>query len=318
MPESKENVTYDVAISFLGEDEEMVKELYDIISDRLDTFYYAERQEELVGKDGEEAFGKVFRDKSRVVVIFYREKWGKTMMTRAEKSAIKQRAANEGYNFTIWIPLDGEKKMPPFIDPQYIWFNIDRFGMKGLAAVIEKKVQESGRDVSPETVADRLKQINKSIELEEEREKFVTSSEGVEFVNKTDLNLEKTITTVIEQFQDINETISFDIQRKRDKVKVTSFGYRLDFDLDRYASNSIRKASLTVYIQKMPTRRSQNQDWKTVEEYKFIPTLDEELNPKWFQNEKGYTLRELTSLVLEEMAELVFKAYANYKKDGKY
>ena len=50
---------YDVAFSFLREDEELAVELNDRIADRYSTFIYSKRQEELVGKDGEEEFATV-------------------------------------------------------------------------------------------------------------------------------------------------------------------------------------------------------------------------------------------------------------------
>lgn len=138
MPESNTSYSIDVAISFLSKDEELVKELNGALTPGLDVFYYAERQDELVSEDGEEAFGKVFRDKARIVVIFYREEWGNTVMTRAEKSAIKQRAAKESYRFTIWVPLDEKKSIPSYIDPQFIWFDIDRWGINEIASNREK------------------------------------------------------------------------------------------------------------------------------------------------------------------------------------
>lgn len=111
------NEKYDVAISLRWTDVERARQLYDLLRDRLDVFLSDEKQEDIAGKDGEEKFGHVFRDEARVVVVFYRPSWGDTPFTRAEESAIKQRAWNEGYDFSIWVPVDEEKSVPPYLPP---------------------------------------------------------------------------------------------------------------------------------------------------------------------------------------------------------
>ena len=315
MPNNSDNI--DVAISFLSDDEELAKELHDVLSSRLDIFYYAERQDELVSEDGEEAFGKVFRDRARIVVIFYREGWGNTMMTRAEKSAIKQRAAKESYHFTIWVPLGEKKSVPSYIDPQFIWYDIDRWGINGLASVIEKKVQESGKEVHPKTTIDKLKEINDEIKLNEKRSAFERSEKGVEFVRKTDARLEETIKEKLTQFELIDSKINFNIKRERDRILISSFGYRLAFEVDPYASNVITKATLSVLLQMPPMRFSENPSWKDISEYVFKPTLDSDETPKWFLEDKPYSLKELVSFALDEMAERSYEAYAKYTKTGK-
>ena len=48
-----EPVKYDVAFSFLSQDEEVARQLHEELQGRVEVFYYAERQTELVGTDGE-------------------------------------------------------------------------------------------------------------------------------------------------------------------------------------------------------------------------------------------------------------------------
>jgi hypothetical protein len=69
---------YDVAFSFMSQDEALATEINDLLQDRLKTFLYSKKQEELAGTDGEETFNRVFAEKSRVVVVLYRSDWGKT------------------------------------------------------------------------------------------------------------------------------------------------------------------------------------------------------------------------------------------------
>ena len=55
----------------------------------MKVFFYPRNQEELAGTDGLESMRKPFFD-SRVMVVLYREKWGKTPWTRVEETAIKE------------------------------------------------------------------------------------------------------------------------------------------------------------------------------------------------------------------------------------
>lgn len=89
---------YDVAFSFLVRDEQLARGLNDRLQTRVRTFIYsdAERQVQLAGRDGEEAFAKVFGEESRIVVVLYRDGWGESGFTAAEATAIRNRAFTEG------------------------------------------------------------------------------------------------------------------------------------------------------------------------------------------------------------------------------
>lgn len=58
---------YDVAFSFLAEDEELATELNDLLQDRLRTFLYWKKQGEIAGTDGEKSFNNVFGRDARLV-----------------------------------------------------------------------------------------------------------------------------------------------------------------------------------------------------------------------------------------------------------
>src|ERR1039458_4546278 len=90
---------YDVAFSFLAQDELLATNLNDLLQDRLNTFLYSKRQGELAGTDGEQTFNSVFGEKARVVVVLYRAGWGETPWTRIEETAIRNRAFEHGYDF---------------------------------------------------------------------------------------------------------------------------------------------------------------------------------------------------------------------------
>ena len=69
---------YDVAISFLSQDEQIGAAFRDRLSEGLKVFFYPRNQEQLAGTDGLETMRTPFLSDSRVVVVLYREPWGKT------------------------------------------------------------------------------------------------------------------------------------------------------------------------------------------------------------------------------------------------
>ena len=99
---------YDVAFSFLQQDEQLAIEMADRIRDRVKIFIYSEQQKELIANDGIDSFSQVFRNKARVVVVLYRDDWGKTKWTRIEETAVKSRQLDKGFKFLVVASLDGK------------------------------------------------------------------------------------------------------------------------------------------------------------------------------------------------------------------
>jgi hypothetical protein len=94
-----ETFKYDIAFSFLSQDETVAQQLNDLLQDRYRTFLYSERQKELAGTDGEETFKAVFAKEAGIVAVLYRAEWGTTAWTRIEQTAIRDRAHDDGYDF---------------------------------------------------------------------------------------------------------------------------------------------------------------------------------------------------------------------------
>ena len=84
---------YDVAISFLSADEPVATAFNNKLSEGLQVFFYPGNQETLAGTDGMVSMRTPFLEDSHVVVVLYRERWGKTPWTGVEESC------NQG-----WLP----------------------------------------------------------------------------------------------------------------------------------------------------------------------------------------------------------------------
>src|SRR4051794_39241639 len=104
---------YDIAISFLHRDESLALQLFNRLAETFHVFVYSKRQESLAGTDGLETFRRTFRSDSRLVVVLYRDGWGKTPWTRVEEQAIQDRFLKEGWNWLLFATLDANSTLPP-------------------------------------------------------------------------------------------------------------------------------------------------------------------------------------------------------------
>jgi hypothetical protein len=176
---SEQDFEFDIAFSFHSLDEGLATELNDLLQDRFRTFLYSKRQEMLAGSDGEERFNSVYGGRARCVVVFCRKEWGETPFTRIEQTAIKNRAYNEGYDFTLFIPTDAPPTVPRWLPKTRLWFGLERFGLKGLAAVVEARIQELGGEPRIESVADRAARLQRQIDFKTAKERFRSTETGV-------------------------------------------------------------------------------------------------------------------------------------------
>ena len=316
MPDKK----YDVAISLRWTDVEHARALYDLLRDRLEVFFAGEKQEDLVGTDGEESFGYIFRDQARVVVVLYRPDWGKTPFTRAEEAAIKQRAYDQGYGFSIWVPMDDDKSVPPYLSPQYIWFDFEQYGANGLATVIEERVRQSGREVRPETAIDRLRRIGRTIDLKERRHKFRTSQERVDFAFEAFQRLEGVLASQLRKYEGIRSDVTFNVERKGEDAHVTVswivtvlWGdlkqYRCVFNRFQPYTNKLEQARFTASIERFGPDANHRHGWQEPILFALEPTLDDDGNPSWkLKDGKHYSLNAAIARILDVMVEDAFIA----------
>jgi hypothetical protein len=175
---------YDVAFSFLAQDEELAIQLNDLLQDSVQTFLYSKKQGEIAGTDGEKSFNRVFGEQSRLVVVLYRGGWGETPWTRIEETSIRNRAYEQGYDFVIFIPLDDPPTIPKWLPKTQLWIGLKRWGVTGAASVIEDRIQKLGGEPHQETVEARAARLERSLKFAEKRKRFLGSEIGVSVANK--------------------------------------------------------------------------------------------------------------------------------------
>jgi hypothetical protein len=170
---------YEIAFSFVEQDEGLATQLNDSLQDRFKTFLYTKEQKRLVGADGQDIFTRVFQSEARTVAVLYRPGWGESPWTRIEATAIRNRAYNDGFDFATFIIVEGDGP-PLWLPKTRIWHSLERFGMDGAAAVLEARATELGSTQREEGLSDRAERMKRHMDLQAARLAFQKSTAGVE------------------------------------------------------------------------------------------------------------------------------------------
>lgn len=238
---------YEVAFSFLQQDEGIAYELNDLVQDRFKTFLYSEKQKELAGTDGEKTFNEVFGETARIVIILYREGWGTTSWTRIEETAIRNRAHNEGYDFTTFVRLDPESSMPKWLPKTRIYYNYERWGVSGLAPVIEARIQEAGGKADIETLEDQTARLKRQVLNQKKRKAFLNSDEGYNKAQEEFNRLYNLLKNKTKELEDPEMQLHFgyEFQEGRE-FRVRCEGYGLHFSWSYAYSNTLSDSALYI------------------------------------------------------------------------
>jgi len=299
---------YDIAFSLLAEDEFTAASLNDLLKDRLKTFFYPERQREVAGTDGEETFARVFQAESRGVVIFYRPKWGSTRWTRVEQTAIRNRGIEETYEFALLVPMERPVSPPRWFPKQNIWFNLDRLGIAGAAAVIEQRVRDLGGSPKPETIEDSAERVRREIQFRRERESYLESGKALADAVTEVRGMFDFVKGLATKLKDPASNLVFEVTEDYHTLDVLSWGFILRIAWYNGASNMLHNSGLALRILELnrdhfydrvpPTRH---------EERLFDFDINQLREPGW--TERNGSSRFFTSTFL---AETMFKRFLEY------
>jgi hypothetical protein len=170
---SKQDKKYDVAISFLHRDEPLASEIHQRLAEHFSVFVYSKRQEELAGTNGLESFREAFRVESRLVVVLYRDGWGKTPFTRVEEDAVTDRFRDDGWDFLLLVTLNDADIPPKWLPEKRIRFSYQMYGLEQLLGAVKMRAQELGSIVRTETTLDRAKRFAADSQARADRERLL-------------------------------------------------------------------------------------------------------------------------------------------------
>jgi hypothetical protein len=205
------NYKWDVAISLCKQDTDFAKKLVRALNQSLKIFFYEDSQEELISKSGPEAFARIFKEQSRIVIILSRNEWSSSFYTEIERNAIVDRIAirNEGYHFLMVIPMVKDE-IPPWYPSTQIYVSPFRFSIEQIANFIEFKVTEQGGNVKPLTVEDRYNNFLERIEAKKTIINLQHSKAGVESAKDAIQGLKNSFNTKLLFFRNkIVDRVSF-------------------------------------------------------------------------------------------------------------
>jgi len=207
-----DNPEYDVAISFLSRDQGIAAAIHQKLSEGLRVFFYPRSQEELAGTDGMETMRTPFFDNSRVMVVLFREPWGKTPWTRIEETAIKEGCLEHGWERLFFISLEPESTLPVWLPKNLVRLNYADFGLEQAVGAIKARVQEQGGQPQPLTPKKRAEMF-KADELFRRDKSRMNSEEGLVKVVK---NVAELFCRIEKHTADVNAEGSLEIRCAKD------------------------------------------------------------------------------------------------------
>lgn len=172
-------------MSFLSADEAIASALYNALSNGLEVFFYPRKQEALAGTNGMESMRMPFLEDSRLVVVLYREQWGKTPWTGVEQTAIQERCLSQGWQSLFFMMLDNTSSPPPWLPRTHIRFNYADFGIEQAVGAIKARVQESGGVIKPLSALKRAEMYRNEAEFQNERQQLRSHAGSVNVHEKT-------------------------------------------------------------------------------------------------------------------------------------
>lgn len=144
------DLQYDVAISFLMQDEALASAINDRLSEGLRVFFFPRKQEDLAGTDGMESMREPFLE-SRISVIIYRPEWGHTPWTGVEAEAIKDACLMNQFQNLFFLVVEPTHDFPKWVPHHHVRFNYADYGLEQAIGAIKMRVQDRGGEYQPMT-----------------------------------------------------------------------------------------------------------------------------------------------------------------------
>ena len=176
---------YDVAVSFAWNDEAAALSLKKALEPPLSVFVSSKAQEKLAGRDGNEAFRTVFRERAQLVVILYRPPWGETPWTRVEKMAIEELTHEKGWERLMFVRLD-KSPVPKWVPKPHLYLDYTVYTLTDLVGAIKTRLVELDVEIRAVSPADRAAAMAQQRAFDEETLRRLTNS-AQEFLDARDL-----------------------------------------------------------------------------------------------------------------------------------
>lgn len=291
---------YDVAISYLAQDEDLAFKIYTEIGQIFKVFIYTQHQNELVGKGGVETLRDIFINRANLIVILYRKGWGQTSWTSTEERAIVDFGLKNQWKGILLVNLDCSK-IPNWHPESDIYLDYGKYQFEELIGVIKSRAEERGSEIKTITALEKAKILRIDRELAERRKKFLYSEEGVK---EALIEVESLFDEIDKICKEITSSFAkFDHEKRK-----TNFYYLQGYNPDNTVSptleiqvlwsheyrNSLRNSKL--HVTKIHYLRLS----KKIDELLYDFDVNPSMENRWRDNQNGrfLTSKELANKII--------------------
>ena len=132
---------FDIAVSFAGEDREVVQQYCDILyADKLNVFYDKYERIDLWGTNLYDKLDEVYRTKALCCVIFISKHYAAKVWTNHERKSAQARALQENREYVLPVRLDDTEI--PGIPPTIGYIDLREISVEELAEMTVQKIRQ--------------------------------------------------------------------------------------------------------------------------------------------------------------------------------
>lgn len=242
---------FDVAISFLSDDEIIASQINDELSKNFNVFFFPNNQRDIAGKDGVDTFSEVFLKKSRLNIVLFRQKWGKTDWTRVEETAIKSRIFNgDGWDSLFLIKLDNAE-IPNWIPPTYIYAPTNQYPIEQLIPILKFRIEERGGILKEESLVEAAKRIQSEHTLKKYIHDYLSSEKAVSDAESEVVRLLNLFESEYNNLKESSPDLAIGELKKASKELHFHFpinGTYIHFKWKQYFRNTLKNSKLEVIL----------------------------------------------------------------------
>ena len=180
--------------------------------------------------------------------MLFRQGWGESPWTRIEETALRNRAYDEGYDFALFVPTDDRPTVPKYVPKTRIWIGLARFGVNGVASVIDARIQELGGEPRALSLEQRAARAQKASEFRVFREGYFRSYEGVQAADASFACMLEAIENRVVNIQAAAPGLALQAKRFEKVLVVLSTGPALRVGWRRQYANSFEGADIDASI----------------------------------------------------------------------
>lgn len=306
MNTSESSFKYDVAFSFLSRDLKYAQKLAQDLEPALSTFVYTREKEELLGRDGMDQFGSVFRHDARLTVILYREGWGKTPWTAYEETRIKDRALDSRMTSFLLVTLE-DAELPRWVPETHLYASTSSDTHLELLTVIKLRAREQGAVLRKENAVEYAIRLKRERDAAGAREERARSFAAVGEVQQEVKRLFQHLIDAVEALKISDPTIDVEAGATELECAVAGPLFSISLTWHQQTSNTLRDAWLRVNEWrgrvKLPSAETHSAGPGWYQALHYVPAISEEDEWVWQHNPSMDDNRRHESLVIFDFGE---------------